>query len=181
MKMDFKMNFTIRPKMTVMSKKRSTIFTQEPWMFWNGSEFGCSILRPWNFLKEAGATIHPDSLVKIRSTLVEKAIRSVPKRLIIYDREGKPAMELGGGNTGGMNTYYGTGSDLKNTYDPYTGELRPTVSRDIANMAKMVGLSPQSGISDVLWDPFGLSSGPCLPHRVYGDGQKLHQTDCLHV
>jgi trimethylamine--corrinoid protein Co-methyltransferase len=140
--MEFKMNFTIRPRMTILNG-------EEIEFLYAGAlevleRIGVRVLHPeaLNLLKEAGASIHSDSLVKIRSTLVEKAIRSVPKKLIIYDREGKAAMDLGGGNTGGMNTYYGTGSDLKNTYDPYTGELRPTVSRDIANMARVSDALP---------------------------------------
>jgi trimethylamine---corrinoid protein Co-methyltransferase len=136
------MNFTVRPRMTVLNRE------EIEYLYAGALEvlerIGVRVFHPeaLNLLREAGASIHPDSLVKIRSTLVEKAIQSVPKRLSIYDREGKPAMELGGGNTGGMNTYYGTGSDLKNTYDPYTGELRSTVSRDIANMARVSDALP---------------------------------------
>ena len=140
--MDLTPDFTIRPKMSVVSK-------EEIDYFYSGAldvleRIGVRVLHPeaLDLLKEAGATVGSESLVKIRSTLVEKALRSAPKRLTIYDREGKPAMVLGGANTGGMNTYYGTGSDLKNTYDPYTGELRATVARDIANMAKMVDYLP---------------------------------------
>lgn len=140
--MDLKMSFSIRPKMSVLSK-------EEIDFLYGGTlevleRVGVRVLHPeaLELLREAGATVHPNSLVKIRSTLVEKALCSVPKRLTIYDREGNPAMVLGGGNTGGLNTYYGTGSDLKNTYDPWTGELRPSVSQDIANMAKMVDYLP---------------------------------------
>lgn len=140
--MDFDGNFTIRPRMSVLSG-------EEIDSLYGGAlevleRVGVRVLHPeaLGLLREAGVTVEPNSLVKIRPALVEKAIRSVPKRLIIYDRSGKAAMKLGGGNTGGMNTYYGTGSDLKNTYDPWTGELRPSVSQDIANMAKVADSLP---------------------------------------
>jgi trimethylamine--corrinoid protein Co-methyltransferase len=142
MKMDFKLDFTIRPKMSVISKEEIDYLHSGALDVLE--RVGVRVLHPeaLDLLKKAGATIHSDTLVRIRSTLVEKALCSVPKRLTIYDREGKPAMVLGGANTGGMNTYYGTGSDLKNTYDHYTGELRATIARDIANMAKMVDYLP---------------------------------------
>lgn len=131
-------HFTIRPKLNVLSKEEIEIL-------FNGAlevleRVGVKVFHPEanELLKEAGAILSQDSSVRIRYPLVEKALHTVPKRLYIYDREGKLTLELGGGNTGGWNTYYGTGSDLKNTYDPLTGELRLTVAQDIANMAKVV-------------------------------------------
>lgn len=140
--MDRGWNFTIRPRLNVMSEE------EIQFLYWGALEvlerIGVRVLHPEasNLLQEAGATLSQDSTVKIRPTLVEHAIQTVPKRLVIYDREGKPAMELGGANKGGMNTYYGTGSDLRFTYDPYTGDLRDTVAQDIANMAKVVDFLP---------------------------------------
>jgi len=156
------MNFTIRPKMTVLNE-------EEIEFFYSGAlevleKIGVRVFHPeaLNLLKEAGASVHPESLVKIPPRLVEKAIRSAPKRVFIYDREGKIAMVLGGGNSGGLNTYYGTGSDLKNTYDLYTGELRPTVSQDIANMARVTDALPNI---DFLMS-YGIPSD-CSLDRVY--------------
>ncbi|RPJ02438.1 MAG: hypothetical protein EHM36_12480, partial [Deltaproteobacteria bacterium] len=95
--MDLKMSFSIRPKMSVLSK-------EEIDFLYGGAlevleRVGVRVLHPeaLELLREAGAAVHPNSLVKIRSPLVEKGLRSVPKRLVIYDREGEPAMELGGG------------------------------------------------------------------------------------
>ena len=140
--MELKRSFTIRPKMNVLSKE------EIEFLYCSALEvlerIGVQVLHPeaLDLLREAGGIVSQNSLVRIRPTLVEEAIRSVPKRLVIYDREGKPAMELGRGNTGGLNTYYGTGSDLKYTYDPYSGEFRDTIAHDIANMAKVVDYLP---------------------------------------
>jgi trimethylamine---corrinoid protein Co-methyltransferase len=140
--MNLKMDFTVRPKMQVLSQAEIDFFYGSALEVLE--RIGVRVLHPQalELMKKAGAAADADALVKIRSSLVEKAIRSAPKKVFIYDREGNPAMELGGGNTGGINTYYGTGSDLKNTYDPYTRELRPTVSRDIANMAVVADFLP---------------------------------------
>jgi trimethylamine--corrinoid protein Co-methyltransferase len=101
---------------------------------------GVRVLHPEaiTLLREAGAIVECDSLVRIKYPLIERALKTVPKRIYIFDREGELSLELGGMNTGGLNTYYGTGSDLKYTYDLFTGEVRLTVSQDIANMAKLV-------------------------------------------
>jgi trimethylamine--corrinoid protein Co-methyltransferase len=135
-------DFKIRPKLIGLSKEEIEIL-------YNGAlevleRIGVKVFHPeaLKLLKEAGVMISEDSLAQMKYPLVERALRTVPKRLYIYDREGKPTLELGGGNTGGLNTYYGTGSDLKNTYDIYTGELRPSVAEDIANMAKVVDYLP---------------------------------------
>ena len=89
-------------------------------------------------LLDAGASEGQGERVRIPSNLVEKAIESAPKHLSIYDRDGNLAMELGGGNTGGQNTYYGTGSDLRHIHDLYNGDIRLTVAKDIGDMAKVV-------------------------------------------
>ena len=70
-------------------------------------------------LEKAGCKINSDSLVKIPRCVVEEALQTVPNEIVMYDRNGKKAMELNG-----RNTYYGVGSDLPHTYDHQTGRLR---------------------------------------------------------
>ena len=135
-------NFDIRPKMQVMSNEEVEYLYNRALDIIENT--GVRFLHPeaLKLLQESGAVVSDNSIIKIQASLVEHAIRSVPKRLVIYDREGNPAMELGGGNTGGRNTYYGTGSDLLHMYDPFTGELRLTLARDIGDMAKVVDALP---------------------------------------
>jgi trimethylamine--corrinoid protein Co-methyltransferase len=135
-------DFTIRPKLIMLSKEQIEILYQGALEVLE--RIGVKVFHPEaiELLKEAGAIVNHDSSVRMTPQLVKRALRTVPKQLVIYDREGKVALQLGGGNTGGVNTYYGTGSDLKNTYDPFTGELRLTVAQDIANMAKVVDYLP---------------------------------------
>ena len=107
------LNFVIRPKLNVLSKKEIES------LYFGALEVlervGVRVLHPQalSLLKEAGCSVSQDSMVRIRPSLVEHALQTAPKRLSIFDREGKETLELGGDNTGGMNTYYGTGTDLK--------------------------------------------------------------------
>jgi trimethylamine---corrinoid protein Co-methyltransferase len=80
----------------------------------------------------AGCRIMADNIVRIPNWLVEDCIRSAPSRITIYDRLGREAMRLEGNNT-----YFGLGTDLINTYDLETGEIRKSVLQDVADAARV--------------------------------------------
>jgi trimethylamine--corrinoid protein Co-methyltransferase len=82
-------------------------------------------------LKKAGALI-VDDRVKIPRHIVEECLRTAPKGFTIYDRQGKPAMEMKG-----QNNYYGTSTASPLTRDAFTGEIRETRVADIALGAKV--------------------------------------------
>lgn len=71
--------------------------------------------------------------VRIPGNLVERALENAPPRVAMCDRNGNPAMFLEENNT-----YFGTGSDTPNVVDPYTGERRFVVLKDIENVSKTV-------------------------------------------
>lgn len=81
-------------------------------------------------LEGAGVKITEQNLAKIPSYLVKKALRSAPERVMISDRNGEEAMTLER-----HNTYFGTGSDLQYTVDPFTGKRRRSKKKDIGNAA----------------------------------------------
>jgi trimethylamine--corrinoid protein Co-methyltransferase len=81
-------------------------------------------------LEKAGGRIKDGDIVQIPEYLVEEAIRSAPSRVTIYDRLGREAMRLEG-----RRVYYGLGTDLLQTYDLETGQLRESCLQDIANAA----------------------------------------------
>jgi trimethylamine--corrinoid protein Co-methyltransferase len=58
-------------------------------------------------LCDAGCRLEKDDWVTVSSGQVHRALDSAPKHISIFDRQGRPAMELTG-----RNAYYGTGSDL---------------------------------------------------------------------
>ena len=69
-------------------------------------------------LKAAGALVEGDK-VFVSASLVERALKQLPSRITLFDRDGNPAMFLEG-----RNVYYGTGSDTVNVTD---FESRPPV------------------------------------------------------
>jgi trimethylamine--corrinoid protein Co-methyltransferase len=90
-----------------------------------------------NLLSSAGCTMR-DGLVYIPPRLVESARRTVPPRITMWDRNGeKVAMELGG-----YNSYFGTGSDLLQTWDLESQTLRESTLYDVARAARLVDALP---------------------------------------
>jgi trimethylamine--corrinoid protein Co-methyltransferase len=81
-------------------------------------------------LRKAGCRIKNDQIAQIPGWLVEECIRSAPSQVCIYDRKGQHAMQLTGNKS-----YFGMGTDLLNTYDIESGELRPSVLQDVINAA----------------------------------------------
>jgi len=88
-------------------------------------------------LRAAGCPVTAPDLVKIPRELVERARATAPARFAVYDREGRPAMDLGGANT-----YFGNGSAVTNVYDLETGERRPTTSADGVQAARLCDALP---------------------------------------
>jgi trimethylamine--corrinoid protein Co-methyltransferase len=77
-------------------------------------------------LKRAGARVTDGNWVRVPPGLVEGALRTVPKEVILYDRQGHPVMPVGG-----RRCYYGPGSDCLNIIDHRTGERRRPVLKDL--------------------------------------------------
>jgi trimethylamine--corrinoid protein Co-methyltransferase len=79
-----------------------------------------------DLLAKGGAHVTEGNLVRLPSGMVEKAFSTVPKRLVLYDRHGRPAMPLQG-----TRCFYGPGSDCMNIVDHRTGERRKPVLQDV--------------------------------------------------
>ncbi len=88
-------------------------------------------------LKNAGCSIEEEKLVKIPSTLVEHAVKTTPNNISVFDREGNPAMELGG-----YHSYFGTGSDLMYAVTAEGFERRLCSLADIRRAARVVDALP---------------------------------------
>ncbi len=83
-----------------------------------------------DLLAGCGARVSDGKTVRIPSYMVEEAIASAPSNLVIFNRKGLPAMELGG-----RRSYFGTGTDLPKTIDLHTREHRDTLEEDILRNA----------------------------------------------
>jgi trimethylamine--corrinoid protein Co-methyltransferase len=83
-------------------------------------------------LRAAGAEVIGGDLVRLPAALVERARATAPAAVTVFDREGAPAMDLGG-----RRSYFGTGSDLMSLYDLETGARRPSSLADVAAAARL--------------------------------------------
>jgi trimethylamine--corrinoid protein Co-methyltransferase len=79
-----------------------------------------------DLIKKAGARVADDGLVFIPQKLVEQALKTAPKQVTLYDRNGEPAMPVSG-----HWCFYGTGSDCLNIIDHRTGKRREAKLGDV--------------------------------------------------
>jgi len=91
-----------------------------------------------DLLGNAGADVSNPDRVKIPSFLVEQALRTAPKTITLYTREGEPAIVLNG-MTG---SHFGGFADCLNFLDPYTRKRRQCYVKDIADTARVVDALP---------------------------------------
>ncbi len=90
-----------------------------------------------NLFEKGGAAISDGNLIRIPPHMVEWAVRTAPKTVTIFDRNGNRAMTLGG-----YRTYFGVGSDCMNVYDLETGRRRTAVLDDVVNGVRLVDALP---------------------------------------
>lgn len=110
--------------------------------------------------KKGGAEVTDGNLVCIPSKLVEWAIQTVPKNIPIFDRTGRPVMNLGK-----YRSYYGPGSDCMSIYDLDTGEHRKAVLQDVINGVRLVDALPN----------FDFVMSMFLPSEVPEESYERHQ------
>ncbi len=114
-------------------------------------------------LNDAGAKVE-DEVAYIPAWLVEKAVNSAPKQIIIYTIDGQPVMRLTNGNF-----YFGTGENTVFMIDGSTGERRRWTKKDVTNA---VVLQDQMENLDFM-TPLGLVSD-CNPQASH-----LHQFEIM--
>lgn len=79
-----------------------------------------------DLIKKAGARVTDDGRVFIPHKLVEQALKTAPKQVILYDRNGEPVMPVSN-----QRCFYGTGSDCLNIIDHRTGKRREAKLGDV--------------------------------------------------
>jgi trimethylamine--corrinoid protein Co-methyltransferase len=90
-----------------------------------------------NMLKQAGAIICKNDVVKVPEYVVQECLRTAPKGFTLYDRDGNRALEVEG-----RKSYYGTSTASPNTRDALTGEIHETRVLDIARGALVADALP---------------------------------------
>ena len=89
-------------------------------------------------LVRAGATVADRNRVRVPRRLVDDALCTVPKEVILYSRGGEPVMPVGG-----ERCYYGPGSDCLNIIDHRTGERRRPIIKDLVEGVTLCDFLPQ--------------------------------------
>ncbi|MCL2808021.1 MAG: trimethylamine methyltransferase family protein [Coriobacteriia bacterium] len=101
-------------------------------------DVGCDLYHEGalDLLKQAGAFVD-GKRVYLNAGMVEHALNTAPSRILIYNREGNPAMDLSG-----RNAYFGTGSDCINLLDSFTGERRVFTEQDMIDAVRLCEALP---------------------------------------
>jgi trimethylamine---corrinoid protein Co-methyltransferase len=84
-------------------------------------------------LTDNGARPDGGQWVRIPARMAEEALRTAPRRILLYDQLGREAMDLRDDHF-----YYGTGSDTTFTLDLETGKRRRCVLSDTGRFARLV-------------------------------------------
>ncbi|MDR1676998.1 MAG: trimethylamine methyltransferase family protein [Deltaproteobacteria bacterium] len=87
-------------------------------------------------LSDAGAYVHGER-TRLPRLLVLNALALAPKGLVLYDRNGRLAMNLSNGKS-----YFGTSTASPNNIDARTGQRHPTTLKDIADGALIADALP---------------------------------------
>jgi trimethylamine--corrinoid protein Co-methyltransferase len=90
-----------------------------------------------DLLKKAGVSPTDGNRVRIPAGLVEKALSTAPKRVTLYDRNGKRVMPVEG-----YRSFFGPGSDCLNIIDHRTGKYRRAVLQDIVDAMTVADALP---------------------------------------
>lgn len=94
--------------------------------------------RTLKLLHENGATTDSSGVTKIPRALVEKALKTVPKEIVLYTRDGEPHMTINSENK----VYFGTHADQLEYVDPSTGKARKFVKKDTEAICKVADYLP---------------------------------------
>ena len=89
------------------------------------------------FRDSGEVVVGDDKRVRVTASLVERALKSFPRKITLRGRNGIRSMALQKDHV-----YFGTGSDLPFTYDRKTGERRRTTYKDIVDAARIVDFLP---------------------------------------
>ena len=109
-----------------------------------------------DILGDAGVDVSHPNRAKIPSYMVEQALRTAPKTITLYTREGEPAIVLNG-QTG---SHFGATPAFPDVLDPYTRKRRKCYVEDIADMTRLIDALP-----NIEWT-YGSSDHPTVPGAI---------------
>lgn len=124
---------TLQPRLRVLSREQALAIHAAALEILEKVGFKMEHARALEMLTDAGCRVVEGDRLRLPAHLVEAALDSAPRQIVLYDQRGNEAMSLAEGNY-----FYGTGSDATFTVDLKTGERRRAVLQDVANFARLV-------------------------------------------
>lgn len=100
--------------------------------------------------------------VMIPGTLVERALETAPSRVLVYDRRGEPAMDLGGDRV-----HFNPGSAALRIYDHREGRARTPVTSDLVGFATLIDALPNYAAQSTGVVPGDVPEDIADRYRVY--------------
>ena len=154
------------PSLTVLSRDQKQILINTAFEILERSGNRVGSKEALEVFRNAGCRIEPlddeGEKVFFPQRLIEECLRLAPKRLILYNRMGEPALYCEG-----RNSYFSPTSACPKMYDPYTGERRPWTKADIGNASLICdALSNHDAMFALgsLADDYGFD---CFVHEVH--------------
>ncbi len=131
--MHLKQDETFKPKLEVINKAQMWDIHQAALEIIKYTGFDMQHQGVKRMLLDSGCSLSSDGRIRMPEALAEAALKTVPKKIDLYDQQGNAAMDVSG-----ENSFYGTGSDTLFTLDIETGMRRRTGIKDTANFARIV-------------------------------------------
>ena len=154
------------PSLTVLSRDQKQILINAAFEILERSGNRVGSKEALEVFRNAGCRIEPlddeGEKVFFPQRLIEECLRLAPKRLLLYNRMGEPALYCEG-----RNSYFSPTSACPKMYDPYTGERRAWTKADIGNAALICdALSNHDAMFALgsLADDYGFD---CFVHEVH--------------
>jgi len=124
---------TLQPQLRVLNREQVLAIHTAALEILDKVGFKMEHAGAFEMLTDVGCKISEGDRLKLPQHLVEAALDSAPKQIVLYDQRGNEAMSLVDGNY-----FYGTGSDATFTLDLETGQRRRVVLQDVANFGRLV-------------------------------------------
>lgn len=112
-------------------------------------------------LRDAGARVGGDGRVRVPADLVDWALSVAPRRLVLHDRRGEPAIVCDGDAVA-----FGPGSDCLHVIDHRTGERRRAVLADVVDGITLCDALPNIDFVMSMFLPSDVPAAVADRHQV---------------
>lgn len=127
----------MRPKLELLDHTLVARILEEAFVLLSSPGVKVATPAALDLLASAGARVG-DGVARIPESLVRRALESVPREFILYDRAGRAAVHYGGDDV-----HFDPGSSCLNILDADTQQPRAAQAADLAQMVQVTEMLPQ--------------------------------------